>query len=234
MSKPTLENAADAVVVDGLAEMVGQADYPCLGARSVFNRDRASVRVFAELAGEGVAEELLAALRDFARTTDVEDGFASFIAAFRGPRIRDETHFEELLWQQLQQLHDADGQPWNEKVSADPSDEHFAFSAGGTAWFIVGLHPRASRDARRTPLPTLVFNLHEQFERLRETDQFPRMRDTIRRRDEQLQGSINPMVADHGEDSEARQYSGREVASDWEAPFEPHEIDEAPDSRRAG
>src|SRR6476620_7390004 len=74
---------------------------------------------------------------------------------------------------------------------------HFAFSLAGTAYFVVGLHPAASRIARRTPLPTLVFNLHEQFEELRQSERFERMRDTIRRRDQALQGSVNPMVADH-------------------------------------
>ena len=34
-----------------------------------------------------------------------------------------------------------------------------------------------------------------------------------------LQGEINPMVDDHGQSSEARQYSGREVEEDWQAPF---------------
>ncbi len=35
------------------------------------------------------------------------------------------------------------------------------------AFFVVGLHPGASRLARRTPMPCLVFNLHEQFEQLK-------------------------------------------------------------------
>ncbi|MGL4175530.1 MAG: YqcI/YcgG family protein, partial [Dermatophilaceae bacterium] len=83
------------------------------------------------------------------------------------------------------------------------------------------LHPNASRVARRAPLPTLVFNLHEQFERLRADGRFPRMRDAIRRRDKDLQGSLNPMVTDHGQASEARQYSGRAVPSDWSPPFAP-------------
>ena len=91
--------------------------------------------------------------------------------------------------------------------------------AGGTAYFIVGLHPQASRDARRTPTPTLVFNLHEQFEELRASGRFPSMRDKIRERDLHLQGTVNPMVADHGQDSEARQYSGRQVGPGWTAPF---------------
>jgi FPC/CPF motif-containing protein YcgG len=44
------------------------------------------------------------------------------------------------------------------------------------------------------------------------------MRDTIRRRDAELQGEPNPMVDDHGTRSEARQYSGRAVPDDWEPP----------------
>lgn len=202
-----------------LAEMVGHPQYPCLGARSVFQRERATVRVYDVLADPALATVILQDLRQFASATAPEAGFASFVAMFRGPRIEDERDFEQLLWQQLRQLHEADDEPWNEEVSPDPSDAHFAFSAGGTAYFIVGLHPRASRDARRTPMPVLVFNLHEQFELLRESGSFPRMRDKIRERDEQLQGTINPMVADHGAGSEARQYSGRRVGPGWEAPF---------------
>ena len=136
-----------------LSEMVAHPEYPCLGARSVFHRDRATVRVYDELAGEGVAEQLLADLRTFAAETDPEQGFASFVATFRGPAVLDERHFERLLWSQLEQIHSVDDATWNTAVSADPSDQHFAFSAGGTAYFIVGLHPRASRDARRTPTP---------------------------------------------------------------------------------
>jgi FPC/CPF motif-containing protein YcgG len=208
-------------LASALSEMVAHPDYPCLGARSVFHRDRATVHVYDELAGAGVAEQLLADLRTFAAAVNPEQGFASLVATFRGPSVLDEEHFERLLWSQLEQIHMVDDATWNPAVSADPSDQHFAFSAGGTAYFIVGLHPRASRDARRTPAPTLVFNLHEQFESLRASGQFPRMRDKIRERDQHLQGSINPMVADHGETSEARQYSGRQVGPAWQAPFCP-------------
>ena len=45
------------------------------------------------------------------------------------------------------------------------------------------------------------------------------MRDTIRNRDEKLQGSINPMMRDFGQGSEARQYSGRAVNDEWKCPF---------------
>jgi FPC/CPF motif-containing protein YcgG len=205
-------------VADAVESMVLHPDYPCLGARSVFNRDRATVVVLEQLASDVSTQALLRALTDFGRETDRAAGFASLVAVFRAAQISDEAEFERLLWRQLELLHEADSQPWDPQVSDDPDNPHFAFSVAGTAFFVVGLHPRSSRIARRTPLPTLVFNLHEQFEELRASDRFDRMRDTIRRRDEELQGSLNPMVADHGRSSEARQYSGRSVPDDWEAP----------------
>lgn len=204
-----------------LSERILGPEYPCLGARSVFKRERATVVLHDDLEAPETARALLEQLREYASTVDPEAGFVSFVAGFRGPEVRDEKHFEEMLWGLLQRLHDVDEQPWAPEVSADPNDPHFAFSVAGTPFFIVGLHPKASREARRMPLPVLVFNLHEQFESLREEGGFERMRDTIRRRDEELQGSINPMVSDHGETSEARQYSGRKLETAWEAPFEP-------------
>ena len=70
-----------------------------------------------------------------------------------------------------------------------------------------------------------MFNLHAQFERMRDDGRYQRMRDTIRRRDTDLQGYLNPMVSDHGETSEARQYAGRAVPADWTPPFEPRDPD---------
>ena len=207
-----------AEVAGALETMVLHPDYPCLGARSVFNRDRATVEALDEMATEAATARLYDALRDFGRDTDQQAGFASFVAVFPDTVVQDEAHFESLLWRQLERLHEADQQPWSPQVSDDPGNPHFAFSVAGTAYFVVGLHPEASRIARRTPLPTLVFNLHQQFEDLRASDRFERMRDTIRRRDAALQGDVNPMVADHGAGSEARQYSGRAVPADWTPP----------------
>jgi FPC/CPF motif-containing protein YcgG len=34
-----------------------------------------------------------------------------------------------------------------------------------------------------------------------------------------LQGTVNPMLAEFGEQSEARQYSGRDVGEIWKCPF---------------
>ena len=211
-------------IVDAIEEMVSHPEYPCLGARSVFRRAAVTMVVLDALddtSSGGSLDQLVAALGSYAHEVDQEGDLVSFAACFRGPVPADERDFERLLWTALQHLHERDAEPWAEGVAADPENPHFAFSVAGTAFFVVGLHPNASRVARRAPLPTLVFNLHEQFERMRADGRYERMRDTIRRRDTELQGSLNPMVSDHGETSEARQYAGRAVPTGWTPPFEP-------------
>jgi FPC/CPF motif-containing protein YcgG len=218
-----LAHAPAEEVGEALETMVGHVEFPCLGAKSVFRRGSVEHVVLDDMRGDEVAETLVDRLAAFAREIEGADGFHSFIATFRGPIPSDEAAFETLLFDLLQRLHDADDDAWAPGVGSDPTDPHFAFSVGGTAYFIVGLHPAASRVARRAPLPTLVFNPHEQFEQLREEGRFDGMRGAIRRRDEDLQGSINPMVADHGEATEAMQYSGRAHGADWQPPLEVHD-----------
>lgn len=211
-------------IVDAIEEMVGHPEYPCLGARSVFRRSAVTMVVLDDLEDTspgGSLDQLAAALGAYAADVDQEGDLVSFVACFRAPVPEGEREFERLLWGALQHLHDQDAESWADGVAADPENPHFAFSHAGTAFFVVGLHPGASRVARRAPVPTLVFNLHEQFERMREDGRYERMRDTIRRRDTELQGHLNPMVSDHGETSEARQYAGRAVPPGWTPPFEP-------------
>ena len=149
-------------------------------------------------------------------------GLRSLAVIFEGPLDLTERAFETAMWDRLQSLADKDSwreQRYCESVSSDPGDPHFSLSFGRQAYFVVGLHSNASRVARRTRYPTLVFNLHDQFEQLRASQRYERMREAILRRDEALNGSVNPMLARHGEASEAKQYSGRLVDSDWQCPF---------------
>jgi FPC/CPF motif-containing protein YcgG len=218
VSRPDDEHATS--VLAAIAEAPG---YPCLGARSVFHRHRATVRVVGPLGTPRSAARLLRHLQGFAEDTDPSGGLASFVAVFNGPEIESESQFEVLLWKTLQHLHDADTAPWSPAVSHDPAADDFAFSVAGAPYFVIGLNPKASRLARRVPFPALVFNLHAQFDALRAAGRYTRMRDTIRARDAKLQGTINPMACDHGRASSAAQYSGRAVGAHWRAPFEFHD-----------
>jgi hypothetical protein len=75
-------------------------------------------------------------------------------------------------------------------------------SLGGRAFYVIGVHPGASRKARRFGRAALVFNLHSQFETLREDGRYDKMRAAITERDIAFSGSRNPMLAGHGEASE--------------------------------
>jgi FPC/CPF motif-containing protein YcgG len=147
--------------------------------------------------------------------------YATFAASFLAPIVMDEKNWEELLWAQLQSLHDLDSSyyGWDKTVNSNPESPDFSFSFAETGFFVVGLHPSSSRQSRRFKWATLVFNAHSQFEHLRQQNQFERMRQTIRARDLKLQGSLNPNLSDFGEQSEARQYSGRAVEQEWKCPF---------------
>lgn len=148
--------------------------------------------------------------------------FQSLAVIFEGPLDLDEDAFESCLWTRLQSLGDKDawhGQDYDPRVSPDPANPHFSLSFGGEAFFVVGLHPGANRPARRFERPALVFNVHDQFERLRAENRYEPLRRSIIERDVAIAGAPNPMLARHGESSEARQYSGRLVDSDWRCPF---------------
>jgi uncharacterized protein YcgI (DUF1989 family) len=168
---------------------------------------------------------IYAALLDFAQSYERDDRlFQSLAVIFAEGEVGSEQAFESALWSRVQSLADKDvwhGQSYDDRVSSDPRSPHFSLSFGGEAFFVVGLHPNASRPARRFERPTLVFNLHDQFERLRKSGLYEPLRAKIIERDLAIAGSINPMLARHGETSEACQYSGRIVSGEWTAPFNP-------------
>ena len=147
--------------------------------------------------------------------------YASFAAIFDAPVVESEELWEAALWTQLKNLHEIDRRQfvWDSTVSSNPEDVNFSFSIAGTGFFVVGLHPKSSRKARRFSRMAMVFNPHAQFDRLRENGQYDRMQKTIRARELKLQGSLNPNLSDFGTVSEARQYSGRAVEENWKCPF---------------
>jgi len=198
--------------------LVGAEDYPCVMAKSALRRGAVSLHTYSAL-GAASADALAADLAEFARGPEPERGVRSFVAVFGGEAPASERAFERALWGLLSALHARDGAAWDPAVSADPAHPEFSFSFAGRAFYVVGMHPRASRPARRLGRPAVVFNPHEQFERLRREGRYEKVRDLIRDRDRTLAGSVNPMLDDFGVRSEARQYAGRAVGPGWRCPF---------------
>ncbi len=201
---------------------VGDEQFPCLAGKGAVRRGDHTLRVYDSLGSQSAARALACDLAAFVSHVPANGaGMRAFVAIFRGPIPTTEVDFERGLWRQLQRVHeqDASGATWDPTVSDDPANPQFSFSFGGHALFVVGLHPASSRLSRRFAWPALVFNPRVQFERLRSDGKFERLRTLVRERDVALQGSLNPNLADFGEQSEARQYSGRATEPEWRCPF---------------
>ena len=200
---------------------VGDEQFPCLAGKGAVKRGDYTIGVYSALGRADAAQALAVDLGRFTASIPADGaGLRTFAAVFTEEIPADELAFERALWRQLQRLHDVDpvGE-WDAAVSGDPADKDFSFSFGGRALFVVGLHPASSRLSRRFRWPTLMFNPRAQFDRLKAEGRFDRMRDLVRERDVALQGSVNPNLADFGQASEARQYSGRATEPAWECPF---------------
>ncbi len=213
------------LVHDSFRALVLSPKFSCVGAKAAVHKGDYRMGMYSQMntpeANAGLAHDLFAFVQE---QQHMESDFTTFIASFIEPYPVDEVHFEQLLWQQLQALHDLDApfHAWDSAVSSDPESPSFSFSFAGCAFFIIGLSPTSSRWTRRFAWPTLIFNAHNQFEHLRKRGKYESIRDSIRAREYALQGSYNALLSDFGEQSEARQYSGRSVEQEWRCPFHPH------------
>lgn len=222
MNTPEFQN--DHPLAQDFQNAIRDPAFPCVGAKSALSRGNMRFLVARDIRSAWDDLRVHAALRRFVADYHANpELFRSLILLFESDATLDEEAFEAAMWGRLQSLSDKDewlGQPADPRVSDDPDSPHFSLSFAGEGFFVVGLHPQASRPARRFPRAALVFNLHDQFERLRAEGRYEKLRTSIIDRDVALAGSINPMLARHGASSEARQYSGRAVGDDWRCPFE--------------
>lgn len=206
-----------------LQTFIAERQFPCAGAKSALGRDQLESMVARSLTSAWNDLDIHRRLMQFAWNAATKPSlFRSFAVLFRTPVDLPEIAFERHMWARIQSLTDKDvwlGQRPDPTVSSDPANPHFALSIGGSGFFVVGMHPNASRLARRFDYPCLIFNLHNQFEQLREEGRYATLSKSIIQRDIKLQGNANPMLAQHGTISAARQYSGRRVPPGWRAPF---------------
>lgn len=218
---PSISERSDEDLIDRFEQFIAAESFPCVGAKSALNRGQIVFQVENDLR-QGPAFATVATLQQFSQAYRSDSPlFQSVVVLFRQPGMLTEMSFESSLWRYLQRMHtlDAARHAWDPNVSKDPASADFSFSVGGRGYYVVGLHPGASRSARRFFRPALVFNLHDQFERLRQDGKYEPIRNTIIQRDTQLEGTRNPMLKPFGASSEARQYSGRAVDDHWTCPF---------------
>lgn len=211
-------------ILDHLVTWIESEAFTCLGARASIKRQEMYTAVVGPLADDRTTGALHRTLSSFvADYLDAGGRFTTMVVVFRGPTVDSEERFDELFWRQLKALHDIDARshPWAADVSSEPMSEYFSYSVAGHPFFLVGMHPAASRTARRFTLPAIAFNSHRQFDKLKSEGTYWGLQARIRDREKRLDGNLNPNLSDFGGSSEARQYSGRHVESDWLCPFNP-------------
>lgn len=210
-----------ATLVHGqLRAMVLSNVYTCLGAATAVRREHYRLGLYPALGSAEAVEGHAADLIRFAEEHPGSDHpIAVFISVFDGPVRADEIAFETDLWTHLAALDEINPSPTDEfPTESTLTDPGFVFA--GRNFFVVGLHPGASRWARRFAWPTLVFNALSHGDPLREAGQFDRMAARIRDRDCRLQGSVNPSI----ENSRLSQFSGRSVTGEWVCPVTTRQV----------
>ena len=207
-------------VLHSFEDFILEKNHPCVMAQTVFKQDDFEIHEYDNFSSLETAEKIFSDIQKYLNEYDFKsNNFRTFIAVFPSEKILTEEEFEDKLWNQLSNINKIDKYDWDPSVSNDPADSNFSFSIAGKAFYIVGMHPKSSRMARQAPFPAMVFNLHAQFEKLRDMNVYKRVRNRIRDRDIKLQGNINPVLEDFGVESEAKQYSGRYVGKEWKCPY---------------
>jgi len=217
-----MDNVADELIIEQYKAYLEKKEFACIAAKAALGRQQIKCFVADHLAcpkDDTAIVQFLYSFIDAYRKSD--ELYHSAAIIFKGPEMRNERMFDELLWQRLQALSDMDARSfdYDNRVAADPSSGKFSFSLKEEAFYIVGLHPASSRLTRQFSYPTLVFNPHKQFEQLRETAKYNNIKGVVRKRDVAYSGSVNPMLDDFGEVSEVFQYSGRKYDESWECPL---------------
>ncbi|WP_017931834.1 guanitoxin biosynthesis heme-dependent pre-guanitoxin N-hydroxylase GntA [Robiginitomaculum antarcticum] len=213
----------DLAIISDIKTYIADPTFPCVGAKAALAQGNVNFRIYDSIADASATTSLHFDLMEYVQTIDLNGPqIQSFAAIFKHSVDGGEEAFETRLWTQLSMLYEQSKGlqiDWNKEVSPDPDSPHFSMSIAGHPFFVVGMHGQASREARRTPYPTLVFNSNLQFDRLRADGRYDKLKAIIRQREIKFNGSVNPMLDDHGRTSEARQYSGRNLPADWVCPF---------------
>lgn len=201
---------------------INYKEFACIGAKASLAKGQIQCFVADNMAcpkdDSDILNFIYRFIDDYLKSDEL---YHSAAVIFKDSIFINDEQFDKFMWQRLQALSDLDSKNYHYdlRVNADPSSSNFSFSLKEESFFIIGLHPASSRLLRRFSYPALVFNPHRQFEQLRKSGKYEKMKQVIRKRDIAFSGTINPMLKDFGGASEVYQYSGREYDDTWECPL---------------
>ncbi len=209
-------------IVNSFHSFISDSLFPCVAAKDALTKDNIQIFTAQHIGCPADDERILAFLYDFTDSYRIaETGFHSAAIIFEQPENPSEDLFDNFMWQRLNAIKKLDEKNYEHDVRVDnnPASPNFSFSIKEEAYFILALHANNSRPARQFKHPTLIFNPHAQFEAMKTTNRYEKMKAVVRKKDLMLAGSINPMLTNFGEASEVYQYSGKEYDKNWKCPL---------------
>lgn len=213
----------DNCIYEELKVFINSEGFSCVAAKTSILKHTLYHRNYRERTLDKVAKNIHKDVVEFEKNRiAISKTNATFVCTFSDLYFVDEIKFEYFLWELIQAIHLVDyenGNTWAAGYEYNPEHKKFSFSVNKSAFFLVGLHSESSRKTRKFSIPAVVFNSHEQFEYLKEIGVFEKLKTSIRKKEVELQGCLNPNLSDFGDQSEAKQYSGRHVESNWKCPF---------------
>lgn len=156
---PVADQRVERRTVDSFADEVFRSMLRAnsrIAASSVLRRGRVETHGYPILGSASSAGLLLSHLTRFARSVDLTREPASFVAIFLFDTHCDDEQFETLLRRQLQAIRAIDDSAPDAPAGAETTCR--GFTAAGTSFDVLGLHPTAARPGRRAPLPMMIFN----------------------------------------------------------------------------
>lgn len=213
---------ADEHIINDYFDFLNEREFPCVAAKAALARNHVRCFVADHMACPATDVAVLQFIYDFVdQYRSSAESYHSAAVIFRGPANTDEDIFDALLWERLKSLARLDKVNYAHDNRVDPNPEapDYSYSLKSEAFFVVGLHPGSERRSRSFKYPTLIFNPHAEFEKLRKLNRYEKLKSVVRKRDMVFSGSINPMLDDFGNSSEVIQYSGKRHGGEWKCPL---------------
>jgi uncharacterized protein len=216
------EMISDQQIINEYLEFINEKEFPCVVAKAALAKKHIKSFISNHMACPASDRPILDFLYDFVDQYRMSsDSYHSAAVIFKGPVNTNEQIFDALLWERLRALSllDKENYEHDSRVDQNPEAANYSYSLKSEAFFVVGIHPGSERRSRRFKYPALIFNPHAEFEKLRKLGRYEKLKTVVRKRDVIFSGSINPMLDDFGNSSEAIQYSGKRHSSEWKCPL---------------
>jgi FPC/CPF motif-containing protein YcgG len=213
---------SDEYIINEYFCFLNEREFPCVAAKAALTRNQIRCIVVHHMACPANDLEILRFMYDFVDQYRLSsESYHSAAVIFRAPADTDEKAFDTLLWERLKALSALDKANYlhDNRVDENPESPNYSYSLKSEAFFVIGLHPASERRSRRFKYPTLIFNPHAEFEKLRKLNRFEKLKRVVRKRDVIFSGSVNPMLNDFGNSSEVIQYSGKRHGKQWKCPL---------------